>query len=82
MSKNPWPDAWSRTSPDQDLSNLKMPNRKCKEAVWNDLVVHHCDVVVDALGMSHEGPCASMSHLASIQRRLAWEEQQKEDKRA
>lgn len=46
------------------------PQRKCREAVWNDVgMAHNCE-----LPNLHTGPCASSSVAASVTRRDAWEQ--------
>lgn len=74
MAKNEWPEEWSPKP-----TRKGYPGRKCREAIWQDMVVHGCDVAVDSLSMAHDGPCASQSVLASIQRRTAWENSKKEE---
>jgi hypothetical protein len=53
---------------DMELPKVEWPGRTCRDAVWGQYVAHNCE-----LPDMHEGPCASQSVLASMQRREAWE---------
>lgn len=45
------------------------PKRKCREAFWDELMAHNCD-----LEQYHYGPCASLSSASSVKYRDEWEE--------
>ena len=48
---------------------VEFPGRKCREAVWNDLIAYSCE-----LPDLHPGPCASTSLASSVTRRDEWEQ--------
>lgn len=56
--------------PERNKANW--PQRTCREAVWGSMQAYACE-----LPDMHHGPCASLSVVASGQRRAAWETQQK-----
>jgi hypothetical protein len=51
-----------------EIPKLVWPQRTCRDAVWGQYQAHNCE-----LADLHEGPCASQSVFASLQRREAWE---------